>query len=1058
MRMTRSWSRWVQGLSALFSSVAASAALAQTGTVAVRVIEPGGAGIAQAQTAIVNTTIGGLTGLDGRVMLRGVPAGTQTVRVLRVGFAEQKKTVEVPAGGNIGVEFTMSAVAVSLTPVVTTATGETRRVEIGNAVSSFTVADITEKAPISNVQDVINARTPGVSVQLGTQTGTGARIRIRGANSLSLSNEPIWIIDGVRMTSDMGAGPGTGGNATSRTNDLNPDEIESIEIVKGPSAATLYGTDAANGVIVVTTKKGRAGATRWSATGEGGILADRNTYPHNYTIAGHLPGQTAYTNCLGLVSISTGGTNPATCVMDSVRIYSPFFDPDATPISQGDMSQYSVQALGGTDQVRYFVSADQSKETGVLRLPPFERRRINAEGAGFHPWVERPNMLAKYSFRTNLQTAFSQNLDAQFQVAYINLYQRFTQESNATVGLGSQAFGGPGYKNNGTIATVNTPLNGYRAWTPGYTWQERTDQTLHRLMMSTNLNWRPTSWLQNRVNIGTDLSDAVDGRFLFRGEGAPISATNRNGFSNATRDNTRTTTADLGSTATWAMNSWVVSKTTAGVQYTNYQSDNHSANGSELPPGSQVPDGALTRSASASTTVRKTLGLFVEEAIALNDRLFLTGAVRSDQNSAFGTNFQNALYPKVSASWLISDEPMWKAPGFVNSARLRVAYGTSGVQPGPNDALRNYATVTTNIRNVESAGEVFSAIGNQDLRPEQSAEIEGGFETKMFDNRWSLDLTYYRKKTKDALISAIVPPSLGSAASVRKNLGEVRNSGIEILINGQIIDRPNFAFDITINASKNANVLKSLGGTPPQIGTTTRAYENYPLFGLWAQPITAWNDANGDKIITPNEQTVGRRCTQEMVDAGPGTATSPGFKCASVGGLDTSSVFRGYSAPRQFLSVTPGFDLLRKRLRVQALLDYRGGNSYYNNTERIRCVSRQNCNGFMNPKSDFEEQAMVVGTLNDPTRTLDGFFQSGDFVKLREVSVSWDLPASWAAQMKSKSARLSLSGRNLWKHTLYKGVDPENDFTITGSAQNVPQDFQTIGGPSYVTARLSINW
>ena len=169
-------------------------------------------------------------------------------------------------------------------------------------------------------------------------------------------------------------------------------------------------------------------------------------------------------------------------------------------------------------------------------------------------------------------------------------------------------------------------------------------------------------------------------------------------------------------------------------------------------------------------------------------------------------------------------------------------------------------------------------------------------------------------------------------------------------------------------------------------------------------------------------------------------------------------MFVGYSSPRQFLSVTPGFDLFRKKLRLQALFDYRGGNAYYNNTERIRCVSRQNCNGFMNPKSSFEEQAMVVGTLYDPTKTLWGFYQSGDFVKLREVSASYDLPSSWASQLRAKTARISISGRNVWKYSLYKGVDPENDFTITGGTQNTPQDFQTIGAPTYYTIRLAVTF
>ena len=1035
MRIMRSWTRWAQSLAAILATGLAAAAQAQ-GTIAVHVIEIGGSPIAQAQVAVVGTNIGGLTGFDGRVLLRGVPVGAQTVRVLRVGFAEQKKTVEVALGQSIGIEYSMSAVAVSLTPVVTTATGDTRRVEIGNSISSFSVSDIKEKSPISSVNDVINARTPGVSVQLGTQTGTGARIRIRGANSLSLSNEPIWIIDGVRMTSDNGAGPGTGGNTSSRVGDINPEEIETIEIVKGPSAATLYGTDAANGVIVVTTKKGRAGATRWSGGIEGGILTDRNAYPNNYSLAGHTPGSTNYANCAGMVSLSLG-----TCVLDSLRIYTPFHDPDATPISQGDRSQYAVNALGGTEAIRYFISADQEKETGTLRLPPFERRRLNAEGAGFHPWVERPNMLAKYSFRINVQTQLSPNLDVQLQTNYINVYQRYSLESNATAGLGSQVFGGQGYKGNGSIATVNTPLNGYRAWTPGYTWQERNDQRVNRFLMSMNVNWRPTTWLQNRLNFGSDMTDRVDGGFLYRGEGPPITANYRNGFRQVNRNNTRTTTADLGSTATWRVRPWALAKTTVGAQYTNYQFDRSIARGDELPPGSQTPGGAVTSTASEATTYTKTLGFFIEEAVALNDRLFLTGAVRTDQNSAFGTNFQSVAYPKLSASWVISDEPWFKAFRGMNSLRFRAAYGASGVQPGPNDALQFFSTTNLNVRATDVAGLQFAAQGNPDLKPESSTEYEGGFEAKFFDNRYSLDVTYYSKRTKDALISAIIPPSFGTAINTRRNIGSTSNQGWEFLINGQLIDRANFGMDLTINASKNANKLISLGGTPPQIGTNTRAVEGYPLFAYWAPKITGWNDKNKDGYLTYNADPNLNEVFVDTVKHQPNDRSS----------------FIGYSAPRQFLGITPGFDFMKKRLRLQALFDYRGGNVYYNNTERIRCVSRQNCMGWANPKASLEEQAMVVATLYDPTKTLSGFYQSGDFVKLRELSVSYELPQSWATLLKARSARAIVSGRNVWKHTLYRGVDPEADFTTTGGG-DVPQDFQTIGAPSYFTFRININF
>src|SRR5205085_1477988 len=149
--------------------------------------------------------------------------------------------------------------------------------------------------------------------------GGGARIRIRGNSSLNLSNDPIYIIDGIRMTSTMGSiANGTGGAQPSRVNDINPDDIENIEIVKGPSAATLYGTDAANGVVVITTKRGRAGATRWSTWAEGGLLRDNSDYPLNYTLAGHAPGSTAYieANQCTLSRVAAGS-----CIIDSLRTY-----------------------------------------------------------------------------------------------------------------------------------------------------------------------------------------------------------------------------------------------------------------------------------------------------------------------------------------------------------------------------------------------------------------------------------------------------------------------------------------------------------------------------------------------------------------------------------------------------------------------------------------------------------------------------------------------------------------------------------------------------------------
>ena len=1008
-------------------------AQAQQGRVTVRVTDattqqP----VAQAQVQVVGTTLGGLTGPEGRFTIRGVPVGTQQVRVLRVGYGEQKKPVAVTADQEATVEFTLAQVAISLSPVVTTATGDQRRVEQGTTISQIDAAKVVAETPVRNVDDLINSRAAGVSVETGTQTGTGSRVRIRGQSSLNLANDPIYVIDGVRMTSDVGSGFGTGGANASRVGDLNPDEIENVEVVKGPSAATLYGTDAANGVIVITTKRGRAGAPRWNVYGEGGYLEDRNTYPYNYTLTGKGTNgapRSAASCTLPLVSAGT-------CIPDSVRIYSPFHDSDATPIGTGNRYQVGANLSSGTETIRYFISGEREEETGVLDLPDFEVRRLTAEKVPIRDWTKRPNTLARNTGRVNLNGNVGSKLDLGLNVGYINLNQRYTAESNFTVGIGSQAFGGQGYKDNGTVSGTGTPLNGYRAWTPAYTWQEKTGQNVNRFIGSSNATWRPFSWNQTRFTFGTDLTDRVDDNLLFRGEGAPINDTYRLGFKFNERDNIRNTTLDLTTGANFNPMSWLNSRTTLGAQYVNYQFDGNQCGGEDLPPGAQTCDAGTEPSTDETTTINKTLGFFLEQAVGIRDRLFLTAAVRTDQNSAFGTDFQSVWYPKLSASWIISDEDFFPQIGWLNSLRLRSAYGAAGVQPGPNDALRTISANAENVKGIDTPILTNNALGNVDLKPERTAEFEAGFETKMINNRLSVDFTFYQKRTKDALISAIIAPSAGTGATnVRRNLGAVRNRGLEVLANAQILESRSFAFDLTLNGSTNANKLLSLGGTPPQINVSTRVIEGYPLFGWWARPITGWQDKNSDGILTYNADP-----TKNEVFVGD------------------SAIFRGYTQPRHMLTATPGFEFLNRKLRIQALFDYRGGYKAYNNTERIRCTSRQNCNGLENPKSSFEEQAMVVATRDHPSKTLDGFYQDGDFVKLREASLRFALPDRWANLAKARSADVVFSGRNLGTWSKYRGVDPENNYQVTAGNADAGSDFQTIGVASYWILRVNLGF
>ena len=1060
MKSTRARTFAIGALSAAILGTTTALAGAQ-GTVTGTVTGQAGTPLQESRVLVVGTSLTTMTGPDGKYTVRGVPAGTAEVRILRVGYQSQKKAVRIVDGQTATLDFAMVTSVVQLEDVVVTATGEQRRVEVGNAVSNVAVSKLTESQLVRSLSDVLAARVPGVMVQAGTQTGSGQRIRVRGISSMSLSNEPIFIIDGTRMSSNNGSAAfGNGGNNFSRLGDISPEDIDNIEIVKGPSAATLYGTDAANGVILITTKKGRTGSARWTGYAESGVLTDRNRYSPNYTLAGMssttlkpliLSGQ----GCTLLaVSLGTCVKSDGTKGYDSLRVFSPIRDPGVTPLGLGYRNAEGVQVSGGTDVIRYFMSAGRDDEVGVFKLDPYEKNRFDSLGIVIRPWQKRPNTRLLNSFRGNLSAQITQQLDAALSVGYSTVDALTSNESNNTIGIGSQAFGGPGYRNNGLVSGLTDSLVGYRAGTPGLVWAEKLSQNVNRMILSTNLNFRPTSWLQTRANVGTDFTDRVDNNLHMNSEGWPISVTYRDGEATNARANITNLSADLGATANYnpSRYTWLNLKTTVGTQYNNFRQDQNLADGTTLPPGATTATAGSTPFVQEAYTLQKTLGVFFEEGAAIRDRLFLTAAIRSDQNSAFGTNFQRVYYPKASLSWVISDESFFpRSMGFgaISNMRLRIANGASGVQPGPTDARRTFSASSASIKGSDAPIETFNAIGNDSLKPERSVEWEGGFDSQWFSNRVQFDVTYYSKLTHDALISAIIAPSLGSGATgQRANLGSVKNAGFEATLGGQLLDTRNIGIDFHVNTSLNANKVVSLGKTPPQIGVTNWTVPGYPISGIWTQPITGWNDTNGDGILTVDEVTIQ---SDTLFDNSIDPAT--GNPKHSVLGIGT---FRGYAEPRYLTTFTPGIDLFQRRLRIQSLFDWRGGNTYYNNTERIRCT-RPNCNGRFNPAATFQEQAMVVAAIYAPQKTLDGYMQPGAFVKWREASATLEVPQQVYARTGARGASLVFSGRNLKLWTHYRGTDPESDFTATGG-RDAPAEFQTFAAPTIFQLRLNLRY
>jgi TonB-dependent SusC/RagA subfamily outer membrane receptor len=365
--------RWrksvVSGLVVVMALLAGRSAVAQ-GTITGRVTNEANQPLGDARIIIVGGNAGATTSEDGKYTLRNIAAGSVDLQVFHVGQQAMKRTVVVTNAATVTADFQMKQAIVQLQEIVTTATGEQRKVELGNAIS--TLGDVglkVEQSSTISVSELLTAKAPGVQVLGSPVTGGAPTIRVRGISSISLSNAPIWIVDGVRYNTNNTSSAGA--NALTLLNNLSPEEIEDMEIVKGPSAATLYGTAAANGVIVVTTKKGRAGSTKWNFTAENRTIDDRNPYQAQYANFGHKFGSTASIRCQLYVMQTPAFSQQqgATCISDSLTSYNNLEDPSTTFIHLGKGSLYGASVSGGNDAVRFYVSSDLDDEYGPIQMP-----------------------------------------------------------------------------------------------------------------------------------------------------------------------------------------------------------------------------------------------------------------------------------------------------------------------------------------------------------------------------------------------------------------------------------------------------------------------------------------------------------------------------------------------------------------------------------------------------------------------------------------------------------------------------------------------------------------
>jgi TonB-linked SusC/RagA family outer membrane protein len=1004
-------------LGALTLALPATTAVAQQGVVEGAVTDQAtGQPLEAARVLLTGLNRIETTNREGHYRFRGVDAGTYQVRALRLGFKPVTDTANVAPGETVTLDLAMTPAPVQLDEIVTTATGEQRKLEVANAVSTINAAQVAQESPITEFGNLISGRAAGVQVlKSGGATGTGTRIRIRGSNSISLSNEPLYYIDGVRMESNSSSlsldiGGTIGGGATSRINDLNPDDIESIEIVKGPAAATLYGIQASNGVVRITTKRGSAGKPRWNLFTEAGAVSDNNAYPPMFYGRDTTAATGPDFDYFCYLESSLAGD----CTQTSVLAYSPLENKATRPLKAGFRQQYGANVSGGSDQMTYYVGAEYESEDGVFRLPRIEEDSIRNLLGDVPGNQIRPNALEKVSVRANIGATLSKNSDLQANVGYVSSDTRLVENDNSALTI------------TGSGEVSGNPPTIMEGWyyTPAQLFAELANQGVERFTGGLTYNLRPTGWLSTRATVGYDVTNRDDLQFFPTGQVAPLDQ-NNDGIRTENRFQISQTSVDLAATGRFKLNPSLGSKTTVGAQFFRDFSSGTLLTGRGLVPGAQTITGAATIEGKDTTVESRSIGSFIEEEIGLKERLFLTAALRFDDNSAFGQNFNLTTYPKASASWLVSEEPFFHV-GAINTLRLRAAVGFSGQQPGTIDALRYFTPVAGKKDGAKGFGAVIGNLGNPDLKPERSREFELGFDAGLFKDKLSVEFTFYHKLTRDALVERNIAPSLGQSESQFFNLGRIRNYGAEIAIDTRLIDKPNFAWDVQLSGSVNSNKILDLGAgvEPIDLGFYQRHVQGYPAGGFWGVDLS-FNDADHNGIITSDEIVVGDELK-----------------------------FLGSAIPTKEASLNTGISLFRERVRIGSQFDYRGGHVVDNSIENYRCYFGV-CRGLTDRTASLKEQAMAQAAFTCCSDVVV-FSEPGWFIKMRELSVTLTAPDRWARAFSAGRMSLTLAARNLFTITDYTGVDPEvNAF---GQDNFAASDFESQPQVRYYTARLNLSF
>jgi TonB-dependent starch-binding outer membrane protein SusC len=983
-----------RGLAGLVVALAALPAVlaAQTATGTVRgkvTYSASGRGLPDVQVTITGTRIGVLTGAEGEFTLNGVPAGARTITARRLGYLPASQSVVVTGGATVTVDLTMAVSAINLGEVVVTGSGTpTEKRKIGTSVASVDSAVISRALAVT-VDQALQGKTAGAQItqNSGGPGGGGISVRLRGTNSFISGSDPMYIVDGVIVDNSSGqlADLGIRSNPQNRLADINPEDIERIEMIRGAAAAALYGSRANNGVVQIFTKRGSMGKPRFTLNTRYGTNELREQQPFNFY------------------------------PFDAAGLPVQRFNYQDDIFHRARATEQNLTVEGGSDQTRYYLSGNFADEDGILRST--SSRRTGA--------------------RVNLQQQLASRLVDNVTANFINTQnqiQAFGEQNDYGI-MGSLFF-----------APTNVdfrPVNGVYPLPPSLGTNPllaidriRNPQTIDRFIGSNKLTWTPVTSLLLDYTIGVDNIGFEQRQFIPRNAvlgTAPLAT----GRSQSVFQATRVINQDGVASYSWHPIGAFQLRTTGGVNYTSQQVRTTIAVANGLAPVGELVSAGSVFSAGQTEIELRTLGFYGQQEASWRNKLFLTGGVRYDASSTFAPSERWQAFPKFSASYVLVDNKS----GTLNNLRLRSALGWAGSQPGIVNAYSQYITYTQ-LPFAGRPGFVNDVtFGNPNLHNERAREWEVGSEVGLISGRVGLEATYYDRLVSDLLFFRPLPTSTGFSRQFAP-IGTMSNKGIELLLRTTNMDTRNLTWSSTFTYTHNKNLVESLnvqdfqsaGGYPNRIRAGLPA-------GVFYGSYAARNCVTGALLL----DSLGRyRRSNQAVDMGATTAAREALSRGNCN--DSLNAIIGDPNPKWLGSFLNEFTIGRK-LHVRALLDGVFGNDVMNLSTRAQNAGiASNSKEYERELLPYGDPRKLPPGFNARTQGIfEYWIEDGSFVKLREVSASYTVDAPFVRNTFRDGIELTLSGRNLWVWTKYSGYDPEINLFGTnaggvGSVQTTAAD------------------